>query len=131
MTREEFIERLDRIGYSYEIEGEKIIITDKNGGDVLLESLKTIPPGVEFKNKGDVYLYNLTTLPAGVEFKNRWGVYLNSLETIPPGVEFKNGGTVYLDSLVGGWFSVWEANIEGVDSNRLLNVMISKGLFER
>ena len=111
MTREKFIQVLDEKGYSYEIEGEKIIITDKNGGDVLLESLKTIPPGVEFKNKGDVYLYNLTTLPAGVEFKNK--------------------GTVRLDSLVGGRFSDWSGNIEGVDSNRLLNVMISKGLFER
>jgi hypothetical protein len=52
-------------------------------------------------------------------------------------VEFNNGGSVYLRSLIGGstlvdgWFNKWESNIEGIDSKRLLNFMISKGLFER
>jgi hypothetical protein len=36
-----------------------------------------------------------------------------------------------LKSLIGGWFSQWKGNIEGVDSKRLLNFMISKGVFER
>ena len=111
MTREEFIERLDRIGYSYEIEGEKIIITDKNRGEFFLNSFKTIPPGVEFKNRGNVWL--------------------NSLKTLSSSVEFKNVGDVNLGSLIGVWFDEWEGNIEGINSKRLLNVMISKGLFER
>ena len=32
---------------------------------------------------------------------------------------------------MGGYVSKWKGNIGGVDSNRLLNVMISKGIFER
>jgi hypothetical protein len=46
-------------------------------------------------------------------------------------VEFRNEGDVSLDSLTGGYFSEWKGNIEGIDSKRLLNFMISKGLFER
>jgi hypothetical protein len=41
-----------------------------------------------------------------------------------------------LSSLIGGsipdkWFNKWKGNIEGIDSNRLLNKMINKGVFER
>ena len=109
MTGEEFIEVLDEKGYSYEIEGDKIVVT--HGRGVWLDSLKTIPSGVKFKNRG--------------------GVDLDSLKTLSPGVEFKNGGTVWLKSLVGDMFSNWSGNIEGINSKRLLNVMISKGIFER
>jgi hypothetical protein len=108
MTREEFIEVLDQKPYSYKIEGDKIVVT---GGYVNLKSLVTLPHGVVFNNKGDVDL--------------------DSLETLHPGVEFNNIGWVWLESLVGGWFSDWEGNIEGVASKRLLNLMISKGLFEK
>lgn len=107
MTQEEFIKQLDFENYSYEIEGDRIIVTYK--GSVRLDSLKTLPPGVEFKNGGDVWL--------------------DSLKTLPPGVEFRNGGSVYLDSLIGGWFGDWKGNIEGIDSKRLLNVMIKQGVF--
>ena len=58
MTREEFIEVLDDNGYSYEMEGNKIVVT--NEGSVWLESLTSLPPGVEFRNKGDVDLDSLT-----------------------------------------------------------------------
>ncbi len=109
MTREEFIEVLDERGYSYKIEGDKLVVT--HGGYVNLKSLVTLPHGVEFNNKGDVDL--------------------DSLETLLPGVEFNNIGWVWLESLVGGFFSDWKGNIEGVASKRLLNVMISKGLFEK
>ena len=147
MTREEFIKELDREGYSYKIEGDKLVVTYdntvqlpslktlppgvefKNEGNVYLYSLETIPPGVEFKNGGGVFLPSLKTLPPGLEFKNGWYVDLSSLETLPPGVEFKNGGDVDLSSLVGGWFEDWKGNIKGIDSNRLLNLMISKGVF--
>ena len=57
MTREEFIQILDKKGYSYKIKGDKIIVTED--GNVFLDSLKTIPPGVEFNNGGDVYLDSL------------------------------------------------------------------------
>jgi hypothetical protein len=134
MTREEFIQILDKKGYSsYKIEGDKIIVI--HNGYVDLESLETLPPGVEFKNAWSVHLSSLKTIPPGVEFNNRGDVNLESLKTIHPGVEFNNRGDVYLDSLIGYYsrewkgFSDWKGNIEGIDSNTLLNGMIKRGIF--
>jgi hypothetical protein len=181
MTREEFIEILDKEGYRYVIEGDKIVVTNQkielmnkessvflgtktlppgvvfkngravylgsletlprdvefnNGGDVSFYILETLPPGVVFNNRGNVGLDKLKTLPPGVVFNNKGSVHLKSLKTISPGVEFNNGGgnyipleDVYLGSLIGGQFGYWNGNIEGVDSNRLLNVMIKRGVF--
>ena len=109
MTQEAFIAILDEEGYSYEIEGDRIVVTYGYGVD--LSALTSIPPGVEFKNGGYVDLESLTSLP--------------------PGVEFKNGEDVYLGLLIGRWFDEWQGNIEGIDSKRLLNVMIKQGVFER
>ena len=107
MTREEFIQILDEKGYSYEIVGDKIVVTyDKS---VYLDSLKTLPPDVEFKNGG--------------------GVYLNSLKTIHPGVEFNNKGIVNLNSLIGCLLNEWKGLIKGISSKRLLNGMIKRGVF--
>ena len=149
MTREEFIGVLEKKGYSYNLEGNKIVVTRnsgvylgslktlpsgvefENGGDVYLGSLETLPPGVEFKNGGYVNLESLKTLPPGVEFKNGWYVDLRSLETLPSGVEFKNEGPVDLRSLIGGFFNKWDGNIDGVEPKRLLNKMISMGMFDR
>jgi hypothetical protein len=147
MTQEEFIKVLEEEGYSYEIEGDKLVVTHR--GDVDLESLKSLPPGVEFRNEGAVslgsltslppgvefmnggyvFLYDLTSLPPGVEFRNTGDVDFKSLTSIPPGVEFKNGGDVWLNSLTGDWFSRWKGNIKGIKSKRLLNVMIKRGIF--
>ena len=63
MTREEFIQVLEERGYSHKIEGDKLVVTYR--GNVLLGSLKSLPPDVEFKNKGGVYLRSLKTLPPG------------------------------------------------------------------
>ena len=149
MTREEFIKALDRKKYSYEIEGDKVVVTDdgavwltsltsippgvvfKNANDVNLESLTSIPSGVVFRNRGFVYLNSLTSIPPGVVFRNRGWVYLGALTSLPPGVVFENGGDVNLKALTGDRFSKWKGNIEGIDSKRLLNSMISKGVFER
>jgi hypothetical protein len=169
MTQEEFIEILKEEGYSYEIEGDRIVVTYgglvdlrditslppgvefKNGEDVWLDGLISLPPGVKFENEGYVYLYALKSLPSGVEFSNGGRVLLNALtslpsdvkfrnegdvdldalRSLPPGVEFRNGGEVYLRSLIGDRFYEWEGNIEGIGSNRLLNVMIKQGVFER
>ncbi len=154
MTREEFIEILDKKSYSYKIEGDKLVVTYngniflnssktispgvefKNKGNVYLDSLETIPPGVEFKNKGNIFLNSLKNISHGVEFKNDGNIFLNSSKTISPGVEFKtvpgkfflNGGSVYLP-LIGGWFDEWSGNIEEIDRHRLLNLMIKRGLF--
>jgi len=149
MTREEFIKVLKEKRYSYNIEGDLIVVT--HNGDVYLDSLTTLPAGVKFENEGYVNLRSLTTLPAGVKFENGGDVMLDYLTSIPPGVKFENGGYVYLDSLttlpadvkfenkggiyldalIGNWFNEWSGNIEGINSNRLLNVMISKGIFQK
>ena len=89
MTQEEFIEVLDKKGYSYEREGNKIVVTYK------------------------------------------FYVDLVSLTSLPPGVVFNNVGGVYLEFLIGVWFYEWEGNIKGIDQKRLLNKMISIGLFDR
>jgi len=147
MTQEEFIKELKEKRYSHKIEGDKIVVTRE--GDVHLSSLTSLPPDVEFRNEGYVYLDSLTSLPSGVAFKNGGHVNLRSLTSLPPGVEFinvgninldsitslppgvefKHRGNVYFKSLMGGRFSDWRGDIEGIDSKRLLNLMISKGLF--
>jgi hypothetical protein len=147
MTQEEFIEILKEKDYSYEIQGDKIVVTHKryvylnsltsippgvkfkNEGSVGLNSLTSLPPDVEFRNKGDVWLQSLTSLPPDVEFRNKGHVFLNSLTSISIGVKFMNGGDVNLDSLIGGWFSDWNGNIDGIDNNVLLNGMIKRGVF--
>jgi hypothetical protein len=50
MTRKQFIKVLNENGYSYKIEGNKIVVTYKE--TVNLDSLTSLPPGVEFKNEG-------------------------------------------------------------------------------
>ena len=129
MTREAFIEELDRKNYSYEIEGNKIVVIDK--GSATLRDLTSLPPDVEFRNGGGVWLDSLTSLPPGTVFKNGGGVDLISLNSISRGVEFSNGINVHLNFLTGGRFLDWKGNIKGIDPKRLLNKMISLGLFER
>ena len=103
MTQEAFIKVLDRKDYSYKIKGDLIVVTYK--GSVSFDALTSLPPGVEFRNGGYVVLPSLTSLPSGVVFKNGEDVYL------------------------GRWFKEWKGNIEGIDSKRLLNVMIKQGVF--
>ena len=130
MTQEEFIKQLDKKGYPYEIEGDKVVVTSNNGY-VDLSALTSLPPGFHFKNDGDVELNSLASIPPDVVFRNRGYVNLRSLTSISPGVKFRNGGNVYLGSLLGDWFVNWKGNIEGIDAKRLLNVMIKQGVFER
>jgi hypothetical protein len=84
-----------------------------------------------FKNRGYVFLDALTSLPPGVEFKNGGDVFLEALTSLPLGVVFKNGGSVFLKALIGGWFSNWSGNIEGIGSTWLLNMMIKQGVFKK
>jgi hypothetical protein len=149
MTRSRFIRLLKDKRYSYDIQGNKIVVTDdgtvylnsltslppgvefRDGGDVWLDSITSLPPGVEFMNRGRVYLRSLTSIPPGVVFMNGGDVWLDSITSLPPGVEFRNGGDVSLDYLLGGNFTKWKGNIKGIDSKRLLNMMIKQGVFER
>jgi hypothetical protein len=148
MTREEFIQILDEVKYHYNIKGDKIII-NKFNDYINFDSLISLPSGVEFMNKGSVSLESLDIIPHGVIFSNNGNVYLNSLKNIPKGVEFNNSGGVFLIELNSIDRSVEFRNlgnirvannkvipgldleIEGVNSNRLLNLMIKQGVFER
>jgi hypothetical protein len=107
MTQEEFEQELKNGEYSFRRVGDEILVTHQ--GSVYLNSLESLPPGVQFQNQG-------------------W-VNLPSLKSLPPGVRFENQGYVWLDTLVGGWFDEWAGNIGGVDHKRLLNLMIDKKLF--
>jgi hypothetical protein len=129
MTREEFIKVLDDKGYSYEIEGDKVVVTHR--GNVHFHDLTSLPAGVVFRNGGHVFLESLTSLPPDAEFRNEGHVNLKSLTSIPPGVEFENWGSAGLESLMGGWFYQWYGNIEGIDNTILLNKMVKDGIFER
>jgi hypothetical protein len=136
MTREGFIEILDRVGYSYEIEGDKIIVTDGHRVDdehlVSLNILKSLPPNVHFKNPGTVDLTRVETIPPGTVFSNSGNVNLAGVQSIPRNnVEFRNGGYIWLMSLMTLNTEEFEGNIPGINNKRLLNLMINKGLFER
>jgi len=80
MKREEFIQVLEKKGYSYRIDGETLIVD--HDGDVWLMGLTSLPENVEFKNEGNVSLPSLKSLPAGVQFENGGYVYLRSLNRL-------------------------------------------------
>ena len=106
MTQEEFIEILDRENYSYIEEDGRVVIN--YGGDVFFY-MDSFPSDIEFRNEGDVWFENLTHLHHSTVFNNTGGVYFRKI--------------------IRGWLRNWKGNIEGIDSKRLLNLMISKGMF--
>jgi hypothetical protein len=130
MIREEFIQALEDHNYSYEIEGDKIVVTHK-GDIILFNNFDSIPSGVEFNSNGVVYLYELKDLPSGVIFNNKEEVVLDSIENISPDVKFNNSGNIRLELLGGIWFDKWKGNIKGIGYRRLLNKMVSLGLFDK
>jgi hypothetical protein len=131
MTKGDFIKILKGYKYTYEIEGDKIIVLEN--GSVNFDNITAIPSGVEFRNKTHVYMSSIITLPPDVIFSNEGSVWLSSVKSISRGVEFRNKQTVGLASLFHGWFHLWEDMyyIKGINHRRLLNLMISKGIFER
>jgi hypothetical protein len=132
MTREEFIDILNKKYYKWSYEGNNIVITDR--GEVDLE-IKSIPPNVEFRNGTYVYLDSLKNLPPGIKFKNGGSVSLSALNSIPPEISFENGRGVWLDSLrIAITFDEDKnnvLNIEGINPKRILNQIISIGLLDR
>jgi hypothetical protein len=146
MTQEEFKEILRDVA-PYEIVGDKVIVSHgsfinlakleslpsgfvfNNKREVILNSLKSLGSGTEFNNGESVNLRSLESLPNEVKFNNGGIISLDSLKSIPTSIEFRNASGVYLESLVGGWFSEWKGNIEGVGNKGLLNLMIKRGVF--
>jgi len=127
MTKEKFIKVLDNKNYTYEIEGDKIVVTYENSVD--LGSLTSLPPGVEFRNKGDIDLSSLITLPSDVVFSNGGYVWFSSIESLSRSVEFRNDGHINLEPLIRGVIDDWGGNIEDIYPQMLLNIMIKQGIF--
>jgi len=140
MTREKFIEILNREEYSYEIQGDKIVVTDKEDvhlvgssfkkeDEVYIEIIHSIPDGVIFKNRGLLNLGSLEKIPEDVEFRNTGDLWLSGISTseIPPGFLFKNAGSI--DFSNEHWDHEWSGNIEGINDKRLMDLMIKHGMF--
>ena len=112
MTREEFKRKLDAHSYSYEEKEGKIVVIGGTSKNIWASSIKELPSGVVFVNEGNIWL--------------------DSLRRIPSGVVFDNLGHLQLTELAGNKpFHKWDGHIEGIGSKRLLNKMISMGLFWR
>lgn len=144
MTREEFIEILDREGYTYKIVNDKIVITSRNRRGINLAGFI-----IDNKGNGEMTISLIEKIPSGIIFQGEGGVNLSSLEVLPPDVEFRNIGKVDLSNMKlpidladsfnnsGGisfsnlyWKGNWEGNIEGIDNKRLFRLMIKQGVFK-
>lgn len=88
MNRDEFIGMLDKKGYSYKVEGDKIIVNDKR--DISFPFRTTIPSGVVFNNGERVNLGAVTSIPSGVKFNNRGEVSMNKLRKAGIGIKGVN-----------------------------------------
>jgi hypothetical protein len=137
MEQEEFKSALDQKGIFYEMEEERLVIecyTDLN-----LNRIKTIPSGVIFRYwlsgvSLKVYLNDLEEIPPGVEFMGG-RIYLNSLRRIDPSVKIGSNCVMICPMLDGETINDvpaiyhFEFGIEGIEDWRILNKMISVGLF--
>ena len=112
-----------------------LVITHE--GDVHLGSeVDEIPSGVEFRNTGSVRGSWVKIVNPNVIFNNQGTVWLPDADKIYPGVEFRNKGQCILKAMeppgktdFQTFGSYWKGNIRGINSHRLLNAMINKGLF--
>ena len=129
MKNEWFIKVLENKGYFYEIVEDKIVVTSEN--DDIWLTLDNIPSGIVFNNRGEVHLRSFNPIPSGVEFRNGKLVWIEFIKSIYPGVVFANGTIVNMPSIIpdSSYFHNWSGNIEGIDFKRLLNHMVSKGVF--
>lgn len=128
MTKKEFTEVLDQGDYSYKEIGNRLIVTDFSGVDL---GVTEIPSGIEFENNGYVYLDSLKKLPPDIKFKNSGSVSLFSLESISPGVVFENGRGIFLDHWGIDTRIHWGLGIQGIKRHKILNEMISYGIFDK
>lgn len=127
ISMEEFINKLEESGFSYEMEGKyNIIVTDYKHADSLdkLNDLISIPSGVEFKFRGSVKLNSLVSIDPTTKFNNSGSVLLNSVKSLPSGIEFNNYGGVSLGSLTSIDPSV-KFNNKGSSANVYLDSIMS------
>lgn len=146
MTRKKFMKYLRDRRYTYDLEGDRIIVNMYNR-DLNLLDLRSIPDNVIFKNEGDVAFWDLEEFPRGLEFRNQGDVYANQIESILIPVIFKNSGDISLRNVKkiaphikfenrhGDVFFTTLINT-GIDtpggsiwSKRVLNLAIKQGVF--
>lgn len=96
MRKDKFIDFLDKEGFSFYEEGNKIIIDESDLFDV---DISSIPTGVIFRNDGDIYLDYITSVPKGTEFENKGHVYLQGAISLSEGIKFRNKGDVNMESI--------------------------------
>lgn len=146
MTREQFIEQLDKDKITYNILGSDIEITGSNGlafkWNVGITHLKSLPSGVIFNNKGNVHIMELQEIPEGVQFNNGGDIVLGLYDQgikIHPSTVFNNekskimlgyqsGGT-YMFSTSSDWGESWVGSIDDINTKRLFNLMVKSGVF--
>jgi hypothetical protein len=117
----------------------------RNNGDVHLLGCETLPEGTVFENEGTVDISNVKEIPKGTIFSNGGYATFPRCSSISSGVKFINGGDVYFGPLRlicpsvkflnSGKISILEwtlfSQMEGIDSKKILDKMISIGLFQR
>ena len=131
MEREEFIKILaSSVNAPYVIEGEKIIVGRGFPFSIFLNHLTFVPDDVQFEGGGNIHMTSVEKIgervlfknSGRVLFKNSGGVGLLSLSRISRTVRFDNE----LNVIFRGDFG-----IDGINHNKILNKMISLGLFDR
>jgi hypothetical protein len=147
MTREEFIEQLDKDKITYNILGSDIEITGSNGlaykWNVAINQIDTLPSGVIFNNKGNVHIMFLQEIPEGVQFNNGGNIVLGSYDQgikIHPSTVFNNGkskimigyqrGGSYMFNTSGDWGESWKGSIDDINTKRLFSLMVKREVFQ-
>ena len=147
MTREDFIEQLDKDKITYNILGSDIEITGSNGlaykWNVAINQIDTLPSGVIFNNKGNVHIMFLQEIPEGVQFNNGGNIVLGSYDQgikIHPSTVFNNGkskimigyqrGGSYMFNTSGDWGESWKGSIDDINTKRLFSLMVKREVFQ-
>jgi len=146
MTREEFIDQLDKDKITYNLLGSDIEITGSNGlaykWNVGISHVKALPSGVIFNNKGNVHIPDLQEIPEGVQFNNGGNIVLGLYEQgikIHPSTVFNNGkskimigyqrGGKYMFNTSDDWGESWDGSIDDINTKRLFKLLVKRGVF--
>ena len=119
MTREEFIEALEKGGitFSYSEGGERIVVNwDNQYINLEYLGITSLPPDVTFENAGSLRLGEVAQLPEGTVFNNYGSVVGEEITRIPRGTKFgKEVRTVLIKS-----GTIYFHNIDGINYGDLL-----------
>jgi len=136
MEREDFKRILKEEGIPYRVEGGSLVVG--RGKWRLCLVVRSIPSDVKFINDGDIELNFIEKIPPGVEFKGA-SIYLRNVRSISPSVRFTNRYSTVLCPLLGSRFHEnggilsppFPFAADGIRNWRILNRMISLGIFDR